>query len=240
MTAPDLVLYDFPADPGAPGFVSYSPFVLMVERALKLAKLPFRHERIDMMNLKKLNPVGQLPVLSVGGELVSDSTRILKRIEQLAPGSLTGGLDARALAEVWLWEEFADTALYPHVLATRWEDERGWSVVRAAFFGALPFGVRDVVAQLVRRKTRASLRGRDFLRAGVERWLERLASVLDQLDARAPDEGFWLGPRATAADVGLFAMLHALRLPATPWRAAEIAQRQRLSRWLDRVDAVTT
>jgi hypothetical protein len=30
-----------------------------------------------------------------------------------------------------------------------------------------------------------------------------------------------------------------LRLPQTPFRAAEIAQRQRLSRWLDRVDAAT-
>jgi glutathione S-transferase len=63
--------------------------------------------------------------------------------------------------------------------------------------------------------------------------------VLDDLDARAPDDGFWMGPRATAADVGLFAHLHELRLPTTPWLAEEVARRSRLSRWLDRVDAAT-
>src|SRR4051812_10914348 len=118
-----LTLYDFPADPGVEGWVSFSPFVLEVARALNLAKLPFKHERIDIMQLNKLNTVGQLPVLGIGDEKIADSTRILKRIEQLAPGSLTGGLDARGTAEAWLWEEFADVALYPHVLFTRWFDD---------------------------------------------------------------------------------------------------------------------
>jgi glutathione S-transferase len=51
---------------------------------------------VDMMRLKELNPTGQLPVLLVGDEKVPDSTQILHRIEAMAPGSLTGGLDARA------------------------------------------------------------------------------------------------------------------------------------------------
>jgi glutathione S-transferase len=239
MSTPALVLYDFPADPGVPGWPSFSPFVIQVQRALDLAGLPFEHRRIDFLRIRQLNRVGQLPVLGIGDELVADSTHILHRIEQLAPGSMSGGLDARGVAEVWLWEEFADTALYPHVLATRWEDDRGWAVVGPAFFGALPLGLRQLVAPLVRRRTRGMLRGRDFLRAGAGAWLARLARVLDHLEARAPEQGFWLGPRATAADLGLFAHLHAMRLPATPWRAQEIAQRARLSSWLDRVDQAT-
>src|SRR5690349_19576014 len=79
-----------------------------------------------------------------------DSTNILRRIERLAPGSMTGGLDKRALAEAWLWEEFADTALYPYVLATRWADDRGWPVPKAAFFGSIPAPVRSFVAAMVR------------------------------------------------------------------------------------------
>jgi glutathione S-transferase len=64
--------------------------------------------------------------------------------------------------------------------------------------------------------------------------------VLDQLEARAPETGFWMGEQPSVADVGLFAHLHSLRLPQTPFRAADIAQRARLSRWLDRVDAATS
>jgi glutathione S-transferase len=242
MTAaiPSLVLCDFPADTGHARWSSFSPFVLEVERGLRLAKLPFRQQKISMMTLRKLNPLGQLPALKIGDEVVVDSTRILLRIEKLAPGSLTRGLGARESAEAWLWEEFADTALYPYVLETRWADERGWSVPRKAFFGGMPPVVRDVVANLIRRKTLNALVGRDFTRAGLPACEERMFRVLDQLEARAPETGFWMGEQPSVADVGLFAHLHSLRLPQTPFRAADIAQRARLSRWLDRVDAATS
>ena len=237
---PELTLYDFPADPGVPGYPTFSPFVFEVARALKLAKLPFRHTRIDMMKLNKLNPVGQLPVLGIGSELVADSTRILKRIEELAPGSLSAGLDARGLAEAWLWEEFADTALYPHVLATRWWDDRGWPVVKKGFFASVPAVLRGVVSAMVRKGTIKKLHGRDFVRGGAEAYQQRLDAVLDLLEARAPEQGFWLGSRPSVADLGLFAHLHQLRIPLIPFRAEEVKKRTRLSAWLDRVDAATS
>jgi glutathione S-transferase len=67
-----------------------------------------------------------------------------------------------------------------------------------------------------------------------------LFRVLDHLEARAPERGFWLGDKPTVADLGLFAQLHALRLPETAFRAADVAKRTRLSAWLDRVDAATS
>jgi glutathione S-transferase len=237
--APDLVLYDFPADPQLPGYPTFSPFVLQVHRALTLARLPYRHERVPYQNIRRLNPTNQLPVLRVGDELLPDSTLIMHRIEQLAPGSLSAGLEPRALAEAWLWEEFADTALYPQVLATRWADERGWAVVKPAFFGGFPPGLRDLVAGAIRRRTLGMLRGRDFLRRNLELCVERLQRVLDHLEGRAPESGFWLGAKPSVADLGLFAHLHSMRMPKTPFRAEDIARRARLSRWLDRVDEAT-
>jgi glutathione S-transferase len=239
MALAPLVLCDFPAKTGVEGWDSFSPFVLQVSRALKLAKLPFEHRHVSIFKVKELNPKRQLPVLLVGDEKVADTTAILHRIEQLAPGSMTGGLDARGIAEAWLWEEFADTALYGHVLATRWADDRGWPVPRQAFFGSIPAPIRGLIASAVRKKTMTALVGRDFTRGGIEACHARLYRVLDDLDARAPDAGFWLGPRACAADLGLFAHLHSLRLPMVAYQAQEIAKRTRLNRYLDRVDAVT-
>lgn len=234
-----IILYDFPADPKLPGYPSFSPFVNLVHRALTLAKLSFQHERYPYQRLKSINPTGQLPVLRIGDELVCDSTRILHRIEQLAPGSMHAGLAAPQVAEAWLWEEFSDTALYPQVLATRWVDDRGWAVVKPAFFGAQPPIVGGLLANMIRKKMIKSLLGRDFLRGGIDACHERGRRVLDQLEARAPETGFWLGERVCVADLGLFAHLHALRLPSTAFSADNVAQRKRLSRWLDRVDAAT-
>jgi glutathione S-transferase len=238
-TPPKVTLFDFPATTGVEGWESFSPFVLEVSRALRLAKMPYEMKQVNMLKLKDISPLGQLPVVAFGEEKVADSTRILQRLEVLAPGSMTGGLDARGVAEAWLWEEFADTALYPYVLTTRWVDERGWPVPRKHFFGAMPAPLRAVVPGIVRRATKKKVFERDFTRAGLDACYERMGRVLDSLEARAPEEGFWVGPRATVADLGLFAHLHSLRLPLTPWQAEVIAKRQKLTRYLDRVAAAT-
>jgi glutathione S-transferase len=238
-TAPKLTLYDFPAATGVDGWESFSPFVIEVARGLRLARLPFEHQTVNMLKIKQLNPIGQLPVLGVGDEKVANSTRILQRIEVIVPGSMTGGLDARGVAEAWLWKEFADTALYPFVLVTRWADDRGWPVPHKHFFGAMPALVRALVAPAVRRRVVKGVVARDFLRAGLDACYERMRRVLDDLDARAPDDGFWLGPRMTVADLGLFAHLHSLRLPLIAWQAEQVARRQRLTRYLDRGNAAT-
>jgi glutathione S-transferase len=236
---PKLTLFEFPSSTDLEGWESFSPFVLEVSRAFRLAKLPFEMTKVNMMKLKDINPLGQLPVVAFGDEKVADSTRILLRLESMVPGSMTGGLDARGVAEAWLWEEFADTSLYPYVLATRWVDDRGWPVPRKHFFGAMPAPLRAFVPGMVRRSIKKKVFERDFTRAGLDACYERMRRVLDSLDARAPDEGFWLGPKATVADLGLFAQLHSLRLPLTPWQAEEVARRKRLTRYLDRVDAAT-
>jgi glutathione S-transferase len=236
---PKLTLFEFPSSTGLEGWESFSPFVLEVSRAFRLAKLPFGTTKVNMMKLKDINPLGQLPVVAFGDEKVADSTRILLRLESMVPGSMTGGLDARGVAEAWLWEEFADTSLYPYVLTTRWVDDRGWPVPRKHFFGAMPAPLRAFVPGMVRRSVKKKLFERDFTRAGLDACYERMRRVLDSLDARAPEEGFWLGPKATVADLGLFAQLHSLRLPLTPWQAEEVARRKRLTRYLDRVDAAT-
>jgi glutathione S-transferase len=238
-TPSKLTLYDFPASTGVDGWESFSPFVLEVSRALRLAKVPFAMTQVNMMKLKETNPLGQLPVVAFGDEKVADSSRILERLEALVPGSMTGGLDAGGTAEAWLWEEFAETSLYPYVLATRWVDDRGWPVPREHFFGALPAPLRAFVPGIVRRGIKKKLVERDFTRGGLDACYARMRRVLDSLDARAPDAGFWMGPKATVADIGLFAHLHSLRLPLTPWQAEEVARRKKLTRYLDRVDAAT-
>ena len=105
-------------------------------------------------------------------------------------------------------------------------------------FARVDAPVRAVVSPLVRRKMAQRLVERDFLRGGLDTLYERMDCVLDELELRAPADGFWIGPRASVADLGLFAQLHSLRLPGL-WLAEVLQKRERLTRYLDRVDAVT-
>ena len=99
--------------------------------------------------------------------------------------------------------------------------------------------MRAVIGPMVRRGIKKKLIERDFTRGGIEGCYERFGRVLDALDARAPEDGFWMGARMSVADLGLFGHLHSLRLPLLAWQAETVERRKRLCRYLDRVDAVT-
>ncbi|XXF75682.1 glutathione S-transferase [Myxococcaceae bacterium GXIMD 01537] len=230
---PSLTLLEL-GDTGIPAIESYSPFCLKAHRALKYAGLPYTRGCTENPAAHRAHsPTGQLPVLLVGEEAVPDSTDILARILRLAPGRIA------APPEALLWEELADTAVNGFVVAARWADPRNWPATRAAYFPSMPAPVRALVPRLLRRRVLNVLVARDVWRAGPEACWRRFQSLLDQLEARAPAEGFWLPGPLSVADLALFAQLHSLRTPLTPWQAGEVARRLRLSAWLDRVDAAT-
>jgi glutathione S-transferase len=228
------------ADPGIPGVESYSPFCVKVNRALRLAGLAYTREHGERPGVfKKYNPAGQVPVLLEGERAIFDSTEILRQIEAWVPGSMTGEGDAATKAEAWLWEDYADACLNGFLVASRWADDRNWPSVRAAYFAGMPAIVRMIVPGRLRARVVGGLVARDIWRAGPERCWARFQSTLDELDARAPRKGFWLGSAPTAADVALFGQLHSLRTALTPWQREQVGKRSALTSYLDRVDQRT-
>jgi len=227
-------------DPGIPGKESLSPFCLKAHRALKLAGLLYERACGDRPGAwKGHNPIGQVPVLLVDGAPICDSTAILRWTVAAAPHAFDAGLDARGRAESWLWEELADSALNGYLVAARWADERNWPGVRQKYFGKAPWFVRTLIAPRLRAGTIQKLVARDVWRAGPEACWRRFGSTLDDLEARAPGTGFWLGQAPGVADVAMFAQLGSLRTELTAWQNREIEKRPRLVDWLDRVDAAT-
>jgi glutathione S-transferase len=236
---PHLVLCEL-TDPGLPGVESYSPFCLKVHRALRTAGLSYERRHANRPDaFRNFNPTRQVPVLLVDGEPVADSTRILHRIEGLTH-AFTRHQNPHARAEAWLWEEFADGALSAHLVSARWADERNWPLTRDALFARAPWLVRRVVAPQIRRGILRALVARDVLRAGWPACWSRFLTLLDQLEQRAPQAGFWLGDVLSVADLALFAQLHSFRTPLTPAQAQELAKRAKLSAYVDRVNAATT
>jgi glutathione S-transferase len=220
---------------------SYSPFCVKVHRALRYAGLRYesRHGKHPGV-FKSLNPAGQVPVLLVGDEPISDSTAIVERIDRLAGGPLSRGLDAQTLAEAKLWEELADTTLNSFLIASRWADDDNWPRLRDAFFKDAPKLVCALITPRLRKRVVGDLVGRDVWRAGPEACWSRMSATLDQLEARAPvGDAFWVADQITVADLAIFAQLQSLRCDVTPRQAAELATRKRLSAYLDRVDEAT-
>lgn len=225
---------------GVDGLESFSPFCLKVHRALKLKGLAYDRVFATVPSAhKKHNPTGQVPVLLVGDEAVADSTAILRRIEALTT-PFDASLDARGKAEAALFEELGDTTLNGFLVAARWADDENWERYRGALFGKAPAPVRWFVAPRVRKRVLGALHARDVWRRGAKACWSRFGDVLDTLDARAPESGFWLGEHVGLADLGLFAQLRSLETPITPRQAGELSKRRRLHQYLSRVDRATT
>lgn len=239
---PKIVLCDI-AETGMDNVQSYSPFCLKVHRALGTTLLNYEVRYGAPRDFRQLNPTGQVPVLLVDDEIVTDSTRIVARIVEIAAAHSRASLvprDPRLGAEAWLWEDWADRALSGYLVAARWMEEENWPRVRDAYFRGAPWFVRTVIAPQLRRRVISALVARDFLRAGAEALWSDFRRILDFLEARAPRDGFWLtSERPTVADLGVFAQLQSLRTPLTIRERDEIARRSVLSDWLDRVDEAT-
>lgn len=239
-SVPKLVLCEL-GETHLPNLESYSPFCLKVHRGLKYLGLPYERRHGLPSSFKKHNPTGQVPVLLIGegeGEVVSDSTDILVRLQTIAGRSFHPAGDAKLAAEAHLWEEFADTSLGGFLVASRWADERNWPGFRERVLSAVPSLLRGIIGARVRKQIVQRLVARDIWRAGPEACWRRFQTMLDALEARAPEQGFWLGS-FSAADLALFAQLFGLRNDLTPWQSEQISARSRLSRYVDRVDAAT-
>jgi glutathione S-transferase len=240
--SPKIVLCEL-GETGIRNVESYSPFCLKVHRALGLAGLTYTSRRGAPRDFRSLNALEQVPVLIVDDVVITDSTRILARIDELAVRCGRPSLvpsDPRVRAEAWLWEDYADRALNGYLVAARWADPRNWPLVREAYFEGAPWLVKKLVVPMLRRKVMAALVARDVLRAGERALWDDFRRVLDCLEARAPLDGFWVGTeQPTVADVAMFGQLHGLRTPLTAAQARELTLRPALTDWLDRVDEAT-
>lgn len=233
MSTPNLVLLEFVALT-LPRHESYSPFCMKVHRALRYAGLAYeRREAGPPEQVLARNPKGQLPILLVDDEVVYDSTPILRRIERLSP------LAALSTPEARLWEEAADGAFNGYLVASRWADDDNWPRTRDTYFQGIPEAMRAVATQPIRERVVASLVARDIYRGGSAECWSRLEDLLDDLDARAPAHGFWLGEELSCADLALFPQIHGFRTALTPRQHESVERRQRLVAYLDRVHEST-
>lgn len=188
---------------------------LKVQRALSLLGFAYTTVR-DAREVE--------PVLSWDGDEIRGATRILESINRATGGALVSGCGSLR-GEAWLWEELGDTSLVQFLEAARWADPDNWRRTRGSLRAAI-----------TRRRIVASL---GVWREGRQACWMRFQQLLNRLEARAPGYDFWLGAEVTVADLALFAPLFLMLTDATPWQAAQIAERPRLAAYLRRVDVAT-
>jgi glutathione S-transferase len=209
---------------------SNNPFTEKCQRALRFKKLDFElHVSNGPEDVKRWSPVtGLLPVMRIDGdELVSDSTNILLRLEQLCPEPpLLSSVPIVAAQQrnledwadesfLWYWQEWYRL----EAVAPRPAPPAGaFARLRRLFAGTEPPDAR-------RRAQAELLRGLD----------DRLSDLVNFLGSRR----FFYADRVSMADLTVHAMLLTLRRDAIPGASALIDARRPLGEFMQRVEAET-
>ena len=233
MTEPEITLYQF----------ELCPFCHKVKAGLEVKGLDYTKVEVNPMNKRELPALPEdaprkVPVVSFAGEIVYDSTDILKSLDAKYPArSLTpDDDDARARSEeveAWVDEAFAQAL--PTVIYGTWGEaiKAAQVTARTSNFGfvqnvSVRAGGSLIMHQISKRILKKNGRKKGEGRA----WIHE---ETDRFEAWLGDADFIGGDACSLGDVAMHGALSCVKdFPVFP----ELMSRPRLKAWFDRVQAL--
>lgn len=141
-----LKLYQFDPVWGIP---NPSPFCVRLETYLRMTEQPFE----SCTGVKYLSnaPKKKLPYIDAEGQMIADSGLIIDYLKATSGRDLDHGMEASDRAIAVAFEQMMAESLYWVIFCIRWREH--WNVLKPVFFSDLPFGVKQVLPNVLRRKT---------------------------------------------------------------------------------------
>ncbi|QGP80487.1 glutathione S-transferase family protein [Sphingobium sp. CAP-1] len=217
-----------------------SPFCDKVRRVLAYKGLDYAVHNVpmaDLGKLKRLSPVGKVPILELDGRVLHDSSDICRALDLHTPQPALFPQDPQARALVHLLEDWADESLYFFEMTMRFTwpyDRKRWVSEILKYDNALMRRVaRPLVPYLTRKQGTAqglARRSEADILAELKRHARTLGTLLD-------DRDFLVGESLTLADIAVVSQLecvagsgHGLDLLRTV---------PAILPWMERVEALT-
>ena len=162
--------------------------------------------REDMHDPRRM-PYGKLPAIRAEtGQIIGDSDQIRVHLE------------------------------HSGVILDRWEDPSVWKVIRARYFETIPFPMRNVIANGLRRTLLAGMKSQGIGRLSAKERLARVEQDLTAVGDLLAQNPFLLGPTVSLADFSMGPILNAMRqTPIETPLALRVAGDAALVEYIDRV-----
>jgi glutathione S-transferase len=217
-----------------------SPFVEKTVRALAIKNVEFELvEPQSIADLKKWNPAtGKMPVVEIDGARTHDSSRIVRRLEELVPDPALFSKDPATANRQRFVEDWSDESLYWYQMAFRWAPENEKDTARQVS-SFLPSLVRPLAGVILPRVIGGAARSQGLAREPLSFLMEELGRRFDELLTFLGDKPFMFSDEVNVADISILGQALTMKSGPTPQCVELIQERPALVAYLDRVDGAT-
>lgn len=217
-----------------------SPFCDKVRRVLAYKGLDYSVRNIPMAELgklRRLSPVGKVPILELEGRVLHDSSDICRALDLHRPQPALFPQDPRARALVGLLEDWADESLYFFEMTMRFtwpHDRQRWVREILKYDNAL---MRRIARPLVPYLTRKQGTAQGLARRSEADILGELQRHAQALGAMLEGRAFLVGDMLTLADIAIVSQLECV---AGSGRGMDVLRGEpALLPWMERVETLT-
>jgi glutathione S-transferase len=218
-----------------------SPFCDKVRRVLHIKGCEYEIRNVPLAGLgrlKRLSPVGKVPVLELDGRVIADSSDICRELDRLYPDPPVFPADPAACALVDILEDWADESLYFFEMTIRfvWPDDRArWVDEILKYDNALMRRLgRPLVAYLTRTQSAQQGISRRSM-PDILRELRRHIASIDELVSASG--GYLVGGCLSLADIAVLSQIECIA--GSVHGLAAVREKPQVVAWMERVEAAT-
>lgn len=166
---------------------------------------------------------GKLPFITDDGQVISDSTFIMRHLQEKHGVNLDQQLTDKQRAIAFLLRSTLEEKIYWCTLYYRWVDNAGWTQSKAAFFSEMPAPMKLFIPAIVRRNTSGAVYKQGTGRHNPDEILHIARESLASVSTIVGDEPFLFGEAPCSTDATLYGFLAQLTLAEINTPVSEIA-----------------
>jgi glutathione S-transferase len=151
-------------------------------------------------------PMGRLPVLRNGEQLIPDSAHIQAHLEQKGV-DFNAGLSDVDKSHAHALIQMAEAGIYNILVHDRWLVDENWEITRKAFFHVIPGLIRGPLTRKFRKNVRNKLMAQGTAQFSEAERVEHMKRDLNALSMQLGDQKFLFGAMPTAADAAIAPVL---------------------------------
>jgi glutathione S-transferase len=218
------------------GLVDASPFVLKTDLYLRMTGVEYK--LVNDFNMVRNAPKGKLPVIDDDGELIPDSSFIIKHLKDKHNVDLDAGLTDEQRAIAFLITKSIEEHLYWCLLYSRWVRDESWTRLAPVLFAGLPMPLRLFVPKLVRRNVVKSCDAHGLGRHSEEEVMQIAEESFTRLSDFLGEKAYFLGDKPSSLDASAFGLLSQFMIASFDTPMSDMAkQHSNLLAYCQRVHA---